>query len=125
MSVLKNRLLRKIFVPKKEEVIREKRKLHNEEIHNFYSSPNTIMANSNKEDKIGKAHSMNVMGNAYKIVVKRERFEELGTDRRTVLKLLLRKSVCVCGLDPPPSGQGSLMYSPEQGNDLSSSIKSK
>jgi hypothetical protein len=34
--------LRKIFGLKKDEVIREWRKLHNEELHNFYSLPSII-----------------------------------------------------------------------------------
>jgi hypothetical protein len=37
--VFENRLLRKIFGPKRDEVIRSWRKLHNEELHNLYSSP--------------------------------------------------------------------------------------
>jgi len=34
---------RKIFGPKKEEVTREWGRLQNEELHNFCSSPNTIL----------------------------------------------------------------------------------
>jgi hypothetical protein len=40
-SVFENRLLRRIFGPKKDE-IRELRKLHNEELNYLYSSPNII-----------------------------------------------------------------------------------
>jgi hypothetical protein len=39
--VFENRVLRRIFGPK-EEVTGEWRKLHNEEVHNLYSSPNII-----------------------------------------------------------------------------------
>jgi hypothetical protein len=35
-------MLRKIFVPKRSEVAQGWRKLHNEELHNFYSSQNII-----------------------------------------------------------------------------------
>jgi hypothetical protein len=35
-------MLRRIFGPKKDEIIGGWRKLHNEEIHNFLSSPNII-----------------------------------------------------------------------------------
>jgi hypothetical protein len=37
-----NRVLRRIFGPKRDEVTGEWRKLHNEELHNLYSSPNII-----------------------------------------------------------------------------------
>jgi hypothetical protein len=38
--VFENRLLRRIFVPKREEVAGGWRRLHNEEFHNVYTSPN-------------------------------------------------------------------------------------
>jgi hypothetical protein len=40
LRVLENRVLRRIFGPKRDEVTAEWRKLHNEELHNLYSSPN-------------------------------------------------------------------------------------
>jgi hypothetical protein len=40
--VFENRVLRGIFGPKKDEVTGEWRKLHNEELHNLYSSPDII-----------------------------------------------------------------------------------
>jgi hypothetical protein len=41
-SQTENRFLRSIFGPKRDEVIGEWRKLHNEELHNLYSSQNII-----------------------------------------------------------------------------------
>jgi hypothetical protein len=38
LRVFENRVLRKIFGPKRDEVIGEWRKLHNEELHILYSS---------------------------------------------------------------------------------------
>jgi hypothetical protein len=40
--VFENWVLRRIFGPKRHEVTGNWRKLHNEELHNLYSSPNTI-----------------------------------------------------------------------------------
>jgi hypothetical protein len=40
--VFENRVLRRIFVPKRNEVTGEWRNLHNEELHNLYSSPHII-----------------------------------------------------------------------------------
>jgi hypothetical protein len=40
--VFENRVLRRIFGPKRDEVTGEWRKLHNEELRDFYSSPSII-----------------------------------------------------------------------------------
>jgi hypothetical protein len=42
MRILENRVLRRIFGPKRDEVTGDWRKLHNEELHNLYFSPNII-----------------------------------------------------------------------------------
>jgi hypothetical protein len=42
LRVFENRVLRGIFGPKRDEVRGDWRKLHNEELHNLYSSANTI-----------------------------------------------------------------------------------
>jgi len=39
LRVFENRVLRKIFGPKRDEVTREWRNLHNEELNDLYSSP--------------------------------------------------------------------------------------
>jgi hypothetical protein len=39
------RVLRRIFGPERDEVTGEWRKLHNEELHNLYSSPDIIRQN--------------------------------------------------------------------------------
>jgi hypothetical protein len=41
--VFDNRVLRRIFGPKRDEVKGGWRKLHNEELHNLYSSPSIII----------------------------------------------------------------------------------
>jgi hypothetical protein len=42
MRVFENRVLRRIFGPKRDEVTEDCRELHNEELHILYSSPNNI-----------------------------------------------------------------------------------
>jgi hypothetical protein len=42
LRVFENRVLRKIFGLKRNKVTGEWKKLHNEELHNLYSSPNVI-----------------------------------------------------------------------------------
>jgi hypothetical protein len=42
LRVFENRVLRRIVGPKRDKVTGEWRKLHNEELHNLYSSPSII-----------------------------------------------------------------------------------
>jgi hypothetical protein len=42
LRVFEKRVLRRIFGPKRDEVVGGRRKLHNEQLHDLYSSPNII-----------------------------------------------------------------------------------
>jgi hypothetical protein len=65
-----NRVLRKIFGPKRDEVIRGWRKLHNEELHNFYCSPSiNRIIKSRKMRWAGHVARMVEKRNAYRILV--------------------------------------------------------
>jgi hypothetical protein len=42
LRVFENRVLRRIFGPRRDEMTGESRKLHNKELHDLYSSPSII-----------------------------------------------------------------------------------
>jgi hypothetical protein len=68
--VFENRVLRRIFGPKRDEVTGDWRKLHNEELHNLYSSPNRIrMIKSRGMRWAGHVARMGETRNAYMILV--------------------------------------------------------
>jgi hypothetical protein len=52
--VFENRVLRKIFGPDRDALIRDWRKLHSGELHNFDSSMGIIRIIQLKEDEMGK-----------------------------------------------------------------------
>jgi hypothetical protein len=63
-------VLRRIFGPKRDEVTGGWRKLHNEELHNLYSSPNIIrVIKSRRMRWAGNLARMREKRNPYKILV--------------------------------------------------------
>jgi hypothetical protein len=68
--MFEKRVLRRIFGPKKEEVTGGWRELHNEELHNLYSSPNIIrMIKAKKMKWAGYVARMGKKRNEYRILV--------------------------------------------------------
>jgi hypothetical protein len=68
--VVENRVLRAIFGPKIDEVTGDWRKLHNEELHNLYSSPIIIrMINSRRVRWTGYVARIGAKRNVYRILV--------------------------------------------------------
>jgi hypothetical protein len=82
--VFENRALRRIFGPKRDEVIGGWRKLHNEELHNLYCSPSIIrIIKSRRMRWAGHVARMVEKRNAYGILVgKPEGKRPLGRPRR-------------------------------------------
>jgi hypothetical protein len=68
--VFENRVLRRIFGPKRDEVTGEWRKLHNEELRDLYSSPRIIrIIKSRRMRWAGHVVRMGEKRNAYKLLV--------------------------------------------------------
>jgi hypothetical protein len=70
LRVFENRVLRRIFGPKRDEVTGDWRKLHNEELHNLYFSPNIIrIIKSRRMRWAGHVAQMGERKNVYSILV--------------------------------------------------------
>jgi hypothetical protein len=67
LRVFENRVLRRIFGPKRDEMTGGRRKLHSEELHNLYSSPRMIK--SRRVRWAGYVARMGEKRNAYRITV--------------------------------------------------------
>jgi hypothetical protein len=104
LRVFENRVLRRIFGPKRDEVTGDWRKLHNEELHNLYSSQNIIrMIQSRRTTWAGHVARMGEKRNAYRILVgKPEGKRSLGRPRRRWVDNI--KIVGWYGLDRSGSG---------------------
>jgi hypothetical protein len=79
-----NRVLWRIFGPKRDVVTGEWRKLHNEELHDLYSSPSTIRIMKERRMRLeGHVARMGEKRNAYRLlVIKPEGMMALGRPRR-------------------------------------------
>jgi hypothetical protein len=67
--VLENRVLRRIFGPKRDEVTEEWRKLHNEELNYLYSSPNIQVIKSRRMRWAGHVARMGKRRGVYRVLV--------------------------------------------------------
>jgi hypothetical protein len=64
-----NRVLRKIFGPKRDEVTGGWRKLHNEELHNLYCSPSIIRIIKSRRMRWAACSTNGEKRNEYRILV--------------------------------------------------------
>jgi hypothetical protein len=83
LRMFENRVLRRIFGPKRDEVTGEWRRLHNEELNNLYSSPYiTQVIKSRRMRWVGHVACMGEGSGAYRILVGRpEGSKPLGRPR--------------------------------------------
>ena len=84
LRIFENRVLRRIFGPKTDEVPGERRKLHNEELNDLYSSPNIFQVIKSRRMKwTVHVESMGERRGVYRILVgKPEGKRTFGRSRR-------------------------------------------
>jgi hypothetical protein len=108
LRVFENRVLRRIFGPKRDEVMGEWRTLHNEERHILYSSPDIIrQIKSRRMRWAGHVARMEEERNAYRVLMGNpEGKRPLGRPRRRWedgIRMDLREIGWGCRLDPAGS----------------------
>jgi hypothetical protein len=96
LRVFVNRVLRRIFRPKRMEVAGGWRRLHNEKLCNMYASPVIIRMISPKRTRLaGHVARLGEVKNAYRILVGnpegKRPLEDQGVDGRIILYWILGK----------------------------------
>jgi len=81
LTVSENRVLRRIFAPKREAVVGDWRRLHNEEVYDLYASPSVVRVIISRWMSWPEHVALMGEDNAYKIF-----------DRRTLREESIRKN---------------------------------
>jgi hypothetical protein len=82
--VFKNKVLRRIFGPKRDEVTEEWRKLHNLELRDLYSSPSIIRIIKSRRIKWkGHVARMGEKRNTYRLLVGKPRGKDTARKTKT------------------------------------------
>ena len=95
LRVFENRVLRRLFGAKRDEVTGEWRKLHNEELNNLYCSYNIVWVIKIEKNEMGgacSAYGREVYTGFWWVNLReRDHFEDPGVDGRIILRWIFRK----------------------------------
>jgi hypothetical protein len=97
--VFENRVVWRIFGPKRDKVTGEWRKLHNEELNNLYSSPNILWVIKSRMRWVGHVTRMGEGRGVYTVLVGKPKGRPLGRPRRRWednIRMDLREVGCGC-----------------------------
>ena len=94
--MFENRVLRRIFGPKREEVTGEGRTLHNEELNDLYSSPNIVQGIKSRRMRLTRHVARMGKREAYSgfwwgNLRERDHLEEPGVVWRIILRWIIRR----------------------------------
>jgi hypothetical protein len=109
LRVFENRVLRRIFGPKRDEVTGEWRRIHNKELYALYFSPDTVEVIKSKRLRwAGHVARMGERRGAYRALVGKpegsNHLEDPGVDGRIILKRIFERLDGWHGLDQSGSG---------------------
>ena len=95
LKVFENRMFRRIFGPKGEEVTRERTKLHNEELHDMHFLANIVQVIKSRRTRWARhVARMGKRRGAYRVLLgkpeERDRLKDPGVDGRIILRWIFR-----------------------------------